>query len=333
MARFPATLGDWFGAVTRALSGATLALGVSQADADEIQIPGPAGPLFAETITVPGARDVVVIIPGSGPIDRDGNGVSIGIQSDLYRQMAEALAENGIASIRIDKRGFGASTAAVADPRQITVAGYAQDTRDWIARARDIAPCVWVAGHSEGGLVALVAAGTPPDAAAPAPEGLCGLILLATPGRPVGRLLVEQMGAAPGMAPVMEDLRAIVADLEAGRTTPSERVPLPLQAMFAPGLQLYMIDVFAYDPAQVAQGWRGPVLILQGARDFQVRPADADALAGAMPQAVSRPLTDATHMLKADLPGQPFVTYMNPALPLHPELLPAITTFIAANRR
>ncbi|MDF3607000.1 alpha/beta fold hydrolase [Paracoccus sp. DMF-8] len=306
-----------------ALTGLFLGLGAVQAQ--EINIPGPAGPLMAEAIAVAGSRDVVVIIPGSGPIDRDGNGPAVGIVSDLYRQMAEGLAERGIASIRVDKRGFGASAAASAEPADINIANYAQDMRGWVEKARDLAPCVWLAGHSEGGLVALVAAQDPP-------AGLCGVILLATPGQPIGQLMIRQMDNLPAMTRLMPELRDIVADLEDGRTRPVQDISPALRTIFAPGLQDYMVGLFQYDPAGVAAEWHGPVLILQGARDFQVTPQDAQKLADAMPQAQLVLLPQATHMLKLDIPGQPFATYGNPALPPDPLLLPAITDFIAANR-
>ncbi len=306
-----------------ALTGLLLGLGVAQAQ--DISIPGPHGPLMAEAITVAGSRDVVVIIPGSGPIDRDGNGPAVGIVSDLYRQMAEGLAERGIASIRVDKRGFAASAPAVADPSEISIANYAQDMRGWVAKAREMAPCVWLVGHSEGGLVALVTAENPPD-------GLCGIILLATPGQPIGQLMIRQMDSLPAMTHLMPELRDIVSDLEGGHTREIGEISPALRAMFAPGLQDYMVGLFQYDPVAVARHWHGATLIVQGARDFQVTPQDARNLAEAMPQANLVLLPEATHMLKLDIPGQPFATYGNPALAPDPLLLLAITDFIAANR-
>jgi hypothetical protein len=69
---------------------------------------------------------VVLIIPGSGPTDRDGNS-GLGVKASTYRLLAEALAERGIASARIDKRGMFASAGAVADPNHVTISDYAAD--------------------------------------------------------------------------------------------------------------------------------------------------------------------------------------------------------------
>ncbi|WP_297756481.1 alpha/beta fold hydrolase [uncultured Shimia sp.] len=305
------------------LSALALSL-TSAAHADPIEIPGPAGPLGGEYLAVDGARHLVITIPGSGPIDRDGNGPAIMLHSDSYRLIAEGLAEHGIASIRIDKRGFFRSEAAVADPNDVTIAGYGTDMRGWIARAHEEADCVWLAGHSEGGLVAL-------EAASHHPDGLCGLILMAAPGRPIGGLLIEQLAANPMNAPLMADLRAIVADLEAGKTRPLEDIPPALHMMFQPGVQRFMIDLFSYAPAELARAWPGPALILQGDRDLQVKPLDAALLAEALPNATRHDLAGATHMLKSDKPGAPFATYSDPTLPLHPDLIPTLAEFLSAH--
>ncbi|QEW18248.1 3-oxoadipate enol-lactonase [Marinibacterium anthonyi] len=289
--------------------------------AEAVRIPGPTGPLEAEAIAVDNATHVVVIIPGSGPTDRDGNN-PMGLATDTYRMIAAGLAAQGIASLRIDKRGYAGSARAVADPGDIDVAGYVDDARAWVTRARDMAPCVWLAGHSEGGLIALLAAAEPP-------EGLCGLILMAAPGRPIGRLLIEQMGANPATSALLPQVESIVADLEAGRTRDPMTLPPALQPMFQPGLQRYMKGLFKWDPAQVAGDWSGPALILQGDADLQVRPRDADLLAAAMPQATRIDLPGATHMLKADVPGQPLAGYTDRSLPLDPALVPAIAGFLA----
>ena len=72
-----------------------LILAASPALADTISIPGPDGPLEGEAIAVAGAAHALVIIPGSGPTDRDGNGPDgmPGLRSDTYRMLAEALEE------------------------------------------------------------------------------------------------------------------------------------------------------------------------------------------------------------------------------------------------
>jgi len=303
----------------------SLALPAASAHSDEIQIPGPSGPLGAELLAAENARDLVITIPGSGPIDRDGNAPNMGLASDVYKLLSEALYAKAVSSLRIDKRGFFSSAAAIDDPNDVTIAAYAEDVRNWIKWAAPQAECVWLAGHSEGGLVSLAAAQEPI-------EGLCGVILLAAPGRPIGTLMKEQFANNPYNAPILEDLNNIVTTLETGSEVPQKDIPGPVRTLFSPGVQRFMIDLFTYDPAQLAATWSGPTLILQGDADVQVTPVDAALLTANLPNATSAALPNGTHTLKLDVPGSPFSTYTNPALPLHPELVDHIVDFLSAHR-
>ncbi len=98
---------------------------------------------------------MVIIIPGSGPTDRNGDNPA-GVAGAVYRQLAEQLTARGIATLRIDKRGMFGSRAAIANANAVTIADYAADAHAWAkaARAATGARCVWLLGHSEGGLVA-----------------------------------------------------------------------------------------------------------------------------------------------------------------------------------
>ncbi len=291
------------------------------AAAEPVHIPGPQGHFEAEMIAVDGADHALVIIPGSGPTNRDGNSPSMGLMSDSYKMIADDLARLGVASLRIDKRGFFGSASALSDPNDVTIKAYAEDARRWVGKASELAPCVWLAGHPEGGLVALVAGMEPPEA-------LCGLVLMAAPGRPIGQLMIEQFEATPGAAPILPQLRSVVADLEAGRYQDPEQLSPITRPLFSTGLQRYMIDLFSHDPAAIAAHWQGPALIIQGDADIQVRTTDADLLQTALPQAQRLALSGATHMLKADVAGQPAATYTDPTLPLHEDLVPGIVRFL-----
>ena len=76
-----------------------------------IELTTPAGAI-AGTLVMPagaGRVPVALIIAGSGPTDRDGNSALLPGKHDAYRLLAEALAAQGIASVRYDKRGVAAS--------------------------------------------------------------------------------------------------------------------------------------------------------------------------------------------------------------------------------
>src|SRR6266700_419962 len=81
-----------------------------------LSIEGPSGALQGTLAAPEGGpkTPVAIIIPGSGPTDRDGNS-RLGITAGTYRLLAEALAAKGVSTIRIDKRGMFGSSVAAAD--------------------------------------------------------------------------------------------------------------------------------------------------------------------------------------------------------------------------
>jgi uncharacterized protein len=273
-----------------------------------------------------GATAMMLIIPGSGPTDRDGNN-PLGVKASTYRLLAEGLANRGIGTVRIDKRGMFASTAAVADGNAVTIDDYVADVGAWIAAIRKDAgvPCVWVLGHSEGGLVALAAAQKLPD--------ICGLILVSAAGRPLGEVLRSQLRANPANGPILPQAMAAIDALEAGKRVDVSGMHPALMPLFAPQVQGFLINVFSYDPAKLIASVAKPVLIVQGRRDMQVGVEDAERLKESAPQAELVLLPDVNHVLKAvasDNPRANAATYADPSLPLAPGVVEAIAPFVAA---
>ena len=286
---------------------------------------GPAGPRRAPVLLAePADAPVVLILPGSGPTDRDGNSPA-GLSAASYRLLAEALAERGVSSARIDKRGIAASKGAVANSNKVTTDDYAADTAQWVKALRDrtARDCIWLAGHSEGGLIALTAADGP---------GICGLVLIATAGRPLDVVMREQLAANPANAPLLDDAnRAIDALAAGGHVDVTGMHPALAQGLFNPSVQDYLIDLFARDPAPLIAATDKPVLIALGLADIQVARADAEALAAAQPRAKLLLIDGMTHTLK-QVTGEGraanLATYSNPALPIDPALVDGIAAFI-----
>ena len=290
----------------------------------ELTAPGPQGPLAGTLLDPDPKGPLVLIIPGSGPTDRDGNS-PLGVAGGPYRQLAEALAAKGIATLRIDKRGLFGSRAAVADPNAATTGGYADDAQAWskVARARTGRKCVWLLGHSEGGMVALVAAQRP--------AGLCGIILASAIGRPMATVLREQLNANPMNAPILAPALGAIDALEAGKRVPQATLPAPIQPLFADKLQGYWIDLFSHDPAKLIANLKLPVLILQGTRDIQVSVADAEALKHAQPKAVLKLLPGINHVFRpveSDDRRANIATYRDGSLPISPDVAAAVTGFL-----
>ncbi|MGB6228525.1 MAG: alpha/beta hydrolase, partial [Litorimonas sp.] len=187
-----------------------------------------------------GDAPAILIVPGSGPTDRNGNSPS-GIAASSYRMLADGLQAAGVSSLRVDKHGMFGSSAA-GDGNAVTVDLYAQDYLDWAdaLRAETGRDCVHLLGHSEGGL--MVSAAAARDS-----EGLCGLILVAAPGRPLGDVLREQLRANPANAPILPDALATIDALEAGERVDVSAMHPALQGLFAPAVQGFLISSLAAD--------------------------------------------------------------------------------------
>ncbi|MEZ5670471.1 MAG: alpha/beta fold hydrolase [Alphaproteobacteria bacterium] len=239
------------------LTGGTVA---AQAGERQIAAAGPVGALHGTLAGVAAtgtAQPVMIVIPGSGPTDRNGNS-PLGIAASTYAMLAEALADAGIATIRIDKRGMFESAAPGVDPNAVTIADYVDDIGAWVtaARAATGAGCVWLAGHSEGGLVALAAAQRLDD--------LCGLVLIAAPGRRLGDVMRAQLRANPANAVLLDDALGAIDSLEAGTPADVAAIHPALQQLFAPAVQGFLISLYSYDPAALLAAYDGPVLVVQG---------------------------------------------------------------------
>lgn len=292
---------------------------------EPIEAPGPKGPL-AGILLKAGSESwpVALIIPGSGPTDRDGNN-PLGVRAASYQLLAKGLAANSIATVRIDKRGMFGSVAAVPDANAVTLADYVADTAAWVSviRERTCVPCVWLIGHSEGGLVAL--------ASAREVEGLCGLVLIATAGRRLGDVLKAQLRANPANAPLLEAAENAIDRLAVGERVDATTLPPPLVPLFNPAVQGFLISTIALDPAELARNAQLPILIVQGGKDLQVTLEDAKLLAAAAPSAKLTILPEANHVLK-DIKGKSraenIAAYAAPDLPIANNLIPTITEFI-----
>lgn len=216
------------------------------------------------TLTRPtgnGPFAAVVLVHGSGPHDRD---ETIG-PNKPFLDLAHGLARRGIAVLRYEKRSkarpqdfgnaFDVNTETVDD----AVAAVA------LLRAHaDIdAARVFVAGHSLGGMMA-------PRIAQRAPE-VAGLILLAAPARPMQEAYLEQIEFLAGQDGSVTDAEREAINHEHAKAAAIATLTIDSSAETLLGLPAsYWIDLRDYDPVALAQALTQPMLILQGARDYQV---------------------------------------------------------------
>jgi uncharacterized protein len=241
---------------------------------DEHEVTLGSGPLAVSgTLSVP--RDpkdlsAVVLLAGSGSVDRD---ETIG-RNKPFKDIAWGLASRGIAVLRFDKVTF-AHARELASAEQFTLddeylphalaAVRLLQEHPGVGRAR-----VFLLGHSLGGTVA-------PRVAAADPS-IAGIVVLAGGVQPLHWAIVRQhrylASLRPEMAaaaqPVIERLTEqarLIDSPELTPATPRDRLPLGVPVS-------YWLDLRGYDAAELAATLGKPMLILQGARDYQATVAD-----------------------------------------------------------
>lgn len=288
------------------------------------------GHILRGTLTVPGGDrplPAALLLPGSGPVDRDSNHsrMRLGITADLAR----ALADAGVASLRYDKRGVGASTGSwraaglhdnVADATEVLAAVRSRPEVD--------AAQVFLVGHSEGALLAAaVAAGD---------DELAGVVLLSAAATRGEQLLLWQAGQiAPSLPrPVRALLRLLRVDLQTKvaknhakiKATATDEARIGLVKVNA----RWSREFLAHDPRPDLARICAPVLALTGTKDLQVDPADLDTIQALVPAPVeTRAMPDVTHVLRAQ-PGPPSLSRYKQEVtsPVDPHVLHAVTEWV-----
>jgi uncharacterized protein len=278
---------------------------------------------LAGTLTLPkraAARGpAVLIIAGSGPTDRDGNGPLI--STDCYRLLAAGLAANGIRSLRYDKRGIGGSAGLMTREDDVRFDDFVHDAvaaARALARREDVSSVV-IAGHSEGGLIALRAVHA---------VAVAGLVLLATPGRPFADLLRAQFRGAPMPEHLRAEALRIIDTLAANESV--DDVPDELAPVFRASVQSYLRSVMTIDPRIEIAQVPVAVLLLYGGRDLQVPLEHRDLMAKAKPDARVVTVASANHVLKPSPAARAgnIATYTDRSRPLDPGIVPPIALFV-----
>jgi pimeloyl-ACP methyl ester carboxylesterase len=264
---------------------------------------------------------VILIVPGSGPTDLNGNS-PLGINSNLYKQISAHLANDGISTVRVDKRGMF-SSASAGDPNKVTVEIYAEDYKNWVdvIQAKTNQACVYILGHSEGALMASAAAVDNAD--------VCGIILVSGLGRPYGDVLREQLEANPSNKPILDEAFKAIEKLEQGQKIDSMKLHPALQTVFNPEVQGALISFMKVDPAKLAHDAEQRTLIIQGENDLQTSKLDAQKLADATNGKLIL-IEGVNHILK-EAPAdrvRNFATYQDPDLPVSKNAIEAIRDFV-----
>ena len=260
---------------------------------------------------------VALLIAGSGSTDHDGNGPQI--KPATLKKLSEQLAARKIATLRYDKRGAGGWKAEFGRPEDFRFKDYVDDAAALVNYLRSSGKFsrVVLAGHSEGGLVAILTARR---------VAVDRLVLLATAARRQGDLLKAQLEKT--LAPdVFKPIAKAIDDIMAGRIVdppPGLAIPASMQ----PGIA----SAFTEDPIDPLKLIERPTLIVAGGRDRQVARLDFVALGAASPLAKTLWLPDMNHVL-VDVADEAddVAAYNQPERALDTVLIDSVAEFVLAN--
>jgi alpha/beta superfamily hydrolase len=271
---------------------------------------------LAATLCTPekAAQTAFLIIPGSGPTDRNCNGPMI--KTDAYLQLADSLAAHGFASLRYDKRGIAESAADFNEADMRFEDGVA-DARACLQWLKDQGyQKIIVAGHSEGSLIGMLAAKELAD----------GFISISGIAMRANEIIKEQLSAQLSgsmLTQINGQLDSLASGMEVHNNNPM------LQSLFRPSVQPYLISWMAYDPCVEISKIAMPVLVINGTLDVQVGVENAEKLAGCAAQKTeARVLVNMTHTLKrVNDPADQMKSYSDPKIPLDTDLVKEMVAF------
>lgn len=276
------------------------------------------------TLTMPvgfGSVSAVLILAGSGPVDRDGNLPTS--RNDSLKLLSQSLAAYGIASLRTDKRGIGGGKGGVTREEDLRFDTYVSDAVGWLdfLRAQKRVTQVFALGHSEGALVATLAAQR---------TNVSGVVLVAGAGEPAAAIIERQLAAAGVPSGLQTASRRITKSLLRGNEVTD--VPPELQAIFRPSVQHYLMSWLPVDPARELSKLSIPALVVQGTSDLQVSIQDAKRLTAASTTARLVVIEGMNHVLKSSSleRSENLLSYNDPGLPLADRLVPIIVDFVNA---
>lgn len=256
---------------------------------------------------------LVIIIPGSGTVDRNGGA------GNYLKQLAEDLAKNDIASYRYDKSSIALSKEESFKEEDISFDDFVTDATAVIDyfKGQEQFSNIIVAGHSQGSLVGMVAGQTRID----------GFISLAGAGRTIDKVLIEQVTSqSPQFKKDMEKTFKVI-----GQGNIDEDFNPLLISVFRKSLQPFWSSWMKYNPQEEIKKLKIPVLIVNGAKDIQIPISDAKLLHNNHPNSELLIIEDMNHvfkMVKSDDRSENINTYTKSNLPISKKLTDGITKFI-----
>jgi len=261
---------------------------------------------------------LVILIPGSGPTDRNGNNVAM--KNNSLKLLAEGLTLNNIATYRFDKSVLSYTKEDKTKVESLTFNVFIDEAKSviqYFKNSNNYSKII-VAGHSQGSLVGILASENNVD----------GFISIAGAGRTIDEILVEQISK---QAPFLKDETVkVLSELKKGNTV-EEFNPM-LISLFNKSVQPFLISWIKYNPQIELKKLTIPILIINGTNDIQVNVSEAELLHKANTTSELVLIKNMNHIFK-EINGdvnENMNSYTNPDLPIMEALITSIVAFIKA---
>lgn len=274
------------------------------------------GSLFSVKKVKP-KSNLVILIAGSGPTDRNGNQVATGDNNSL-KFLAEGLTDSKTSVFSYDKRILQQLKDKNTDEKSLRFDDMITDACDVFTyfKSQNKYNKIFIAGHSEGSLIGIVTT---------TKMKADGFISLAGAGRPINEVLSDQIEKN---APILkEDAKPVLDSLSKGKTVVIKN-PF-LNSLFRESVQPYLISWIKYKPQDEIKNVQVPILLVNGTKDLQVPESEAYLLNKANPKSELFIIENMNHVLKEIInDGDNLKSYSNPNLPVMPSLIERIKVFI-----
>lgn len=281
------------------------------------------GSTLSGTLAMPkdanGKVPVVLIIPGAGSVDRNGNDPSVDLNANTYKLLAYALGKAGIASVRYDKRMIGQSTSGDKE-KNLSFEDYIDDATsllNMLAEDERFSKII-IAGHGQGALVGAIATNEEP---------VKGYISLEGAGEPEFTMLTNAMKSQPQYK--ANDINRMLDSLKRGKTW--DNIDISLYSIARPSIQPFIMSWCRYDPQREIKKLKMPVLIIQGTTDLEVSVDNGNKLKSAARSSAVYTVIRGMNFVLKDAPEdreKNLATYKDPNLPLNQDMVKAVVDFI-----
>lgn len=275
--------------------------------------------LYGDLYDSANKESVILLIAGSGPTNRNGNSIGTAVNNSL-KFLAQGLATQNYDVFTYDKR----VVYLLKNNKDIPELDFKHgitDAETIVAYLKNHLKYkdVIIAGHSEGSLVGMVAA----------QKNAAAFVSLAGAGNSIDIILKKQLNK---QAPMLDEkVSEILSELKKGNTP--KDVPMLLKGLFGGKNQKFLMDWMSYNPTQEIAKLKIPVLIINGNKDIQVEPKEAELLHLANKKSDLVIIDKMNHVFKTiNADEENLKSYTDPKLPINTELVHEMVNFLKKNK-